>query len=440
MTPKRALHSLQVLLIASLIITPVWLSLANSARAETPAGYSEYYIPGSEEQMWGIFYDLDPYLLDINQGMHSTVAITAGTDNTSLYYDHWEDGYDFVPGDPASADESYILNQGDVQVFESANIPVNPRGTDTYHDGQDRIYSVGGAVTVSRATWTESASTLFAQAWEVLPTRPYQTQYSIPAGENLAAAPTNYTDFTSSYMILQSTADDNSVQVDDPLTALSPDIDAILDKGEVTQLYHVNAGTTVNATYPVQVQTIYGNDYGGTAHYDSRDFTLIPSALWDTEYYSPVGGFGGGYETDLYIYNPHSTDLTISYQDMLGQGSFSIPAGGTVAYSSGTGRYVPQDSGVYLSAGQPFWGIGSADTESTTYDWGFSLLPASALTSDYYLGWAPGTSEPVPTDNGSPAFVTPVQDNTTIYADFSPVDGSADVSYTSIPSPKNRLK
>ncbi len=207
-------------------------------------------------------------------------------------------------------------------------------------------------------------------------------------------------------------------------------MDVILDKGDVTQLYHINAGTTVNAAYPVQVQTIFGNNYGGTAHYDSRDFTLVPSTLWDTEYYSPVGGFGGGYDTDLYIHNPYTTTLAISYEDSLGMGGFDIPAGGTLAYSTGTGRSVPQDSGVHLSASQPFWAIGSADAESTTFDWGFSLVPSSALTSEYFLGWAPGTSEAVPTDNGSPAFVTPVQDNTSIYVDYSPADGAADAVYT----------
>ena len=36
-----------------------------------------------------------------------------------------------------------------------------------------------------------------------------------------------------------------------------------LDRGEVTQLYHINAGTTVTADKPVQVQFIIGTPYTG---------------------------------------------------------------------------------------------------------------------------------------------------------------------------------
>jgi LPXTG-site transpeptidase (sortase) family protein len=44
------------------------------------------------------------------------------------------------------------------------------------------------------------------------------------------------------------------------------------------------------------------------------------------------------------------------------------------------------------------------------------------------LGWAPGTTDL--SANGSPVFVTPTVDNTTIYVDFNPLDGVADVTYT----------
>ncbi len=173
MKSKRAIQILVAVIWVSLTAFPLLPGQLLGARADIPAGYSEFYIPGSEEQMWGIFYDLDPYLLDINDGMHSIIAVTAGADNTSLYYDHWEDDYDFDPGNLTSADESYFLDQGDVQKFESSAIPVNPRGTTNYYDGRDRLYVIGGAVNVSRAIWTESAGTLFAQAWEVLPIKPY---------------------------------------------------------------------------------------------------------------------------------------------------------------------------------------------------------------------------------------------------------------------------
>ncbi len=422
--PKSWLNWLMLFVLVLTLCSP-----PAPVRAAATSGYLEYFIAGGEEQMWGVFFDLDPYLLDINQGMRAVISFTATSADTLLYYDHWEDGYDFDPANPATADESYTLARGEVKIFTSANIPVNPRGSNVYYDGRDRVLVVGGMPAVSRVSWPESAGTLFAQAWEVFPTKPYQNQYTLPVGENLAGAPTYYTDFTKSYLIVQSTSNNNRVQVDDPLTVPSPDLDVVLQLGEVSQLYHVNTGTTISATYPVQAQMIVGNNYGGTAHYESRDLTLVPTSLWANEYYSPVGGFGSGYDTDLFIVNPYANDLLVNYSDSLGSGAFTVPANSTRAYSTLRGQAVPQNSGVHLSAAQNFWAVGVADTESTTYDWAFSLVPVTALTDEYYLGWAPGSSQATPSVNGSPAFVTPVQDGTTVFVDFGPNDGIVDRIY-----------
>ena len=60
------------------------------------AGYAEYYITGHEQQLWDIFVDLDnDPVLDAGQGSHTTIAVATETDSTTIYYDHWEDGYDF---------------------------------------------------------------------------------------------------------------------------------------------------------------------------------------------------------------------------------------------------------------------------------------------------------------------------------------------------------
>ena len=91
---------------------------------------------------------------------------------------------------------------------------------------------------------------------------------------------------------------------------------------------------------------------------------------------------------------------------------------------------MPTGSGVYVRSDDIFWGIGSGDTESVTYDWGFSLVPAYALEDHYFLGWAPGSSDAVPVVNGSPAYISPVQDDTQIFVDYSPTDGTTDLTFT----------
>jgi hypothetical protein len=176
--------------------------------------------------------------------------------------------------------------------------------------------------------------------------------------------------------------------------------------------------------------------FHATTSSEIRGYSAVPDILWNREYYNPVGGFAPRIisglpagNTDLYLYNPHPFTITISYEDSVGTGSFDVSAESCLSYSDGAGRTVPQDSGVRLQSTSTFWGIGSADTESLNFDWGYSLVPAYALTDDYYLGWAPGSSDPAPAVNGSPVFVTPVQDNTTVYVDYSPTNGTVDATF-----------
>ncbi|MGH2618942.1 MAG: sortase [Anaerolineales bacterium] len=430
MTVRQAARSIARFLGLAVIALALG-GLATPAHAQSAAGYSEFYIPGATQQMWDIFENLDnnPDLVEAS-GMHNVTAVTATLDSTTIYYDHWEDGYDFDPANPAAtADESYVLNSGDVQEFESSNIPVDPRGTATFYDGRDRIFVAGGPVTVTGAHWPESIGTVFSLAWEIYPTKPFLTNYTIPVGQDLAGAPNNYIDFTRAYVIVQSTTDNNTVVVDDPSTG-PVDLTVTLNRGEVTQLYSINSGTTVAADDPVQVQFIVGRfATGNTSEIDG--YSAVPDSLWDNEYYNPVGSAAvGGGDVDLFLYNPNSSAITINFEDLTGSGSFSVPANSTRSYSAGAGRLVPNNSGVYLSSSSIFWGIGSGDTESANWDWGYSLVPVNALQDHYFLGWAPGSSEATPTVNGSPAYITPVQDDTTVFVDYSPTDGTVDATFT----------
>ena len=193
-----------------------------------------------------------------------------------------------------------------------------------------------------------------------------------------------------------------------------------MNRGEVTQLFHINAGTTVLATAPVQTQFIVGQPNGGTAS-DSRSYTAVPSGLWSSSYYGPVPSFGGGSNTDVFIYNPTAAPLTINYEDSLGSGSFTIPGNSTLSYQDLTGRFVPTNSAVYLESADGatnFWAIGSVNTENADYNYGFTFIPPDQLTQEYFISWAPGTTNL--SANGSPLFVTPIEDDTTVYVDYSP--------------------
>jgi LPXTG-site transpeptidase (sortase) family protein len=371
--------------------------------------------------------------------LHNIITIIVDQDNAMVYYDHWENGY--LNG--AAGDETYTTNMGSVITFTS-DLPVPRAAGDsclsmvsikmaespktTCYDGRDRIYIIGAA-SVVQAFWPNVTGTVYANAWEIYPVTSLESNYTIPVGENMAAAPTSYLDFDQSFILVQAVHDNTRVQIDDP-TSAGVEVDTMLNRGEITQLFHSNEDTTVTSSHPVYVELMTGQYNTGISS-ESRSYTIIPRNLWESSYYSPVPGFVGGYDTDIFIFNPSGADLIINYQDRIGTGSFVVPTHSARSYQSLTGRFVPPDSAVYLEAANKttkFWAIGAVDTESAAYNYGFSLIPTSTLSNDYYLGWAPGTTDL--SANGSPVFVTPTVDNTIIYVDFNPLDGAADVTYT----------
>ena len=82
-----------------------------------------------------------------------------------------------------------------------------------------------------------------------------------------------------------------------------------------------------------------------------------------------------------------------------------------------------------LTATNDIYVIGSADTEAGSYEWGFNLLPSNMLVNEYYLGWAPGNSAAIPSNNCSPVWITATQNNTSVSVDYSPGDGIYEATY-----------
>jgi LPXTG-site transpeptidase (sortase) family protein len=433
---------LVVFVIFSSLLVPYSVSAADG---------KEYYIPGGADQLFQILKDIDndPDLGNAFGGggscttapcnqLHNVITVVVGQNNAMIYYDHWENGY--LNG--AAGDETYTANKGNVLTFISdINIPraagnecsssvkINMTETPTTacYDGQDRIYVVG-SVSVVQAFWPAVTQTVFANAWEIYPVSALANNYTIPVGENLAVAPTNYLDFDQTFVLVQAVQDNTHVQINNP-AIIGMEVDTTLNRGEIAQLFHIDEDTTVTSNLPVYAQLITGR-FHSTLSSESRSHSVVPRNLWKSSFYSPVPGFSGGYDTDIFIFNPNGADLTINYEDQVGTGSFVVPPHSTRSYQSLTGRFVPPNSAVYLEAEDQtieFWAIGSVDTESAAYNYGFSLIPSSVLSNNYYLGWAPGTTDL--SANGSPVFVTPTKDNTTIYVDFGPFDGVVDATY-----------
>ncbi|HXA19759.1 MAG TPA: hypothetical protein VN380_22440, partial [Thermoanaerobaculia bacterium] len=209
-----------------IFIACLLLLSAGAAFGQAAAGYSEYFLPGDEQNMYFIFNDLD-----VNggaTGMHSVTSVVAWSGNTTIYYDHWENGYNFDPNNPAAtADETYVLaTPGSIKLFESSNVPNirNPASTcagqgnpgNRCYDGGDRIYVAGGPVTVTRAVWMEARGAgNQGDAWEIYPVKPQLTTYVLPFGEdNFATSNAFFTGFERVYALIQATDDNTTVTVD----------------------------------------------------------------------------------------------------------------------------------------------------------------------------------------------------------------------------------
>src|SRR5215510_13787263 len=223
-------------LVFTLVFFVVFSTFTISVTAQG-SNTAEYYIPGSTDQLFQILQDIDndPDLGNAFGGgvcsappcnrMHNVITVIVDQDNAQVFYDHWENGYSSGP----SGDETYSANKGDVLVFESFDIPVprsagntcrstnpSPSGSSTAcYDGRDRIYVVGG-VSVVEAFWPERTGTVYANAWDIYPISALQKNYTVPVGENLALAPTNYIDFDQVFVMVQALQNGTSVQINDP--------------------------------------------------------------------------------------------------------------------------------------------------------------------------------------------------------------------------------
>ncbi|MBV9070115.1 MAG: hypothetical protein JO093_07655 [Acidobacteria bacterium] len=476
-------HPLTHRALRTIIVTSCLLFLcAGAAFGQAAAGYSEYFLPGDEQNMYFIFNDLDTNAGAT--GMHSVTSVVAWSANTTVYYDHWENGYNFDPNNPAAtADETYTLaTPGTIKVFESSNVPnirnaastcagqTNP-GNRCY-DGGDRVYVAGGPVTVTRAMWMEARGAgNQGDAWEIYPVKPQLTTYVLPFGEDNFATDTNFfTGFERVYALIQATDDNTTVTVDLNHDG-APDIlnlnrDATwnnagdgttvtLQKGETFLLDRVsacslhvtcttfpgggplNSGAVINGNKTLQVKYVAGRI---AQTYAARGLSAFPRGFWTNDYYAPFSQAANANAgvTDYYLFNPNATPLTINWQSQTTSGSFAIPGNSSQSYNRAIGANpsVPVGSGLYFSATSPFWGVGFGDSTSQgtptgqAFEWGFSLLPTTFLYKEHFMGWSPG-SLPLNTapTNGNGVFLTVGQDNTQVFVDYNN-DGTPDVTYT----------
>ena len=412
--PMRSLV-VSMILISVVLAFPIVGFLTQPVLA-LPAGFHEFFTPMSANLTQDIFVNIDNDPV-VSNGMHYVVGVTASADNTVVYYDHWENGY----GSGATGfDEMVALSKGEFHTFESSNVPSSPRGTAEFYDGGDRIFVSGSLLQFVVSTWPESPGTVFTDAWEVYPVQAWENQYVVPVGEAITG---DNGDFDKVWIEVMSGSDGNSITVIDGATSTT----VTGNKGATYTEEITGTKATVSSTAPVQVHVMTGAPNSGLSS-EMRGFTATPQAYWSNNYYAPVPSWTTGENSNLWLYNPDPSQITVNWEERFASGCFTIDAGATRSYFDGTGHYVPTNSGVHLSSSDTFWGIGTGDTGSAIYDWGYALIPFDFLGTDNYLSWSPGTSDL--SANGSPVYIMATTPGTTIYIDYGPNDGVWDQTLT----------
>ncbi len=433
------------------LMAGMWVPVAYAKPAEPAVLLQTYFVPGPEAQ-------IRDTLLALYSGtgsvLRSVVSIAATADNTLIYYDHWEDGYELdiehptqgttqVWGDNNAANgippgfASDVIHADDIVALEN-DVALPRNATEIRYDGGDK-FGVNKGIAVTRAGWAITPGPVLAGAMEVQDTGKYGTHFEAPVGVDVNA----HEMFEYVGLLVMAAQNGTVVQIDRDGNG-TVDVTQTLNQGQSAQVNGgIRSGATVTASRPVQVHLITGDI---STHYESRWYMLYPTTQWDDSYYNPVGSTavdaytGNPQETYVFLYNPNGSLITVQYQTQAGGGSFAVSAGGVYQYE------MPPDSGAhfYTGGGGDFFAIATVGAGivptpeyNNTYDWGFSLVPGGNLTPVAVVGWGPGTADR--SANGSPAWVMAVNP-TTLYVDYDgdpttgpltdPHGSHYDVSYT----------
>lgn len=388
-------------------------------------------------------------LKTINAGagpiMQFTVGITNAAAGSTLYYDHWEDGYEADIANPVQASTLVfgdgIAGNGDAATYCGAtcagdllpqgaplimqnNIPTPRNSAVHLFDGGDKVASTRGFA-ITAGGFTTATGSLLATVVSAYDTSKYSTDYTAPVGTDTAVPAGTSDAFAYSGLLIQAAKDGTVVQVDTNGDG-TVDNTQTIDEGK-TMLVNggVLEGATVHSTQPVMVHEITGDP---TANYESRTFNLVPDEVLWNDYMSPVGSSIDSFRTINFLYNPNAASLTVTPTCTGCSGTLNVPANAGVAFASPSGQAVrfkstgPHFIAVAGVGSQSGAAPGAAGDSSSAWDWGYTLLPTTQLTTQVVLGWAPGNSNlppsaPVADRDDNPVWITTLA-ATDLFVDF----------------------
>jgi hypothetical protein len=406
-------------------------AIGNLALAGDPP-VQVYYFPLPEDEAYTSINTIYPgnaaCNINVNaaylpaEPMNGYNSVSIAADNTVIYFDHWEDGYEpdianpiqastetwgdglFANGAPpgVTTDAADVLNAGTLIILEETTIDVDTLDTVIDYDGRDKIGSTE-FVSATRALWASGSSTLLAGAFEMYDTTRWGTLYTVPVGEDLVSNQV----FEYVGLTLMASEDATRVTIDSDADG-NPDQTVVINEGDT---FFVNGGllvgASVSASAPIQVNYLTGDV---CATYEARFYTPFPDDQWADTYHTPVDSntdsSGNFAATHVWLFNPDAGDIDVTVENQFGTSIQTVPDNGTVGVqvASGSGtKFSTADNSLFYALST----IDSGTFSSSSSDWGFSLVPETQMYQQLLVGLGFG-ADPTTTStaNTSPVWLT----------------------------------
>jgi uncharacterized repeat protein (TIGR01451 family) len=427
----------------ALLATTLVLTLGRSepATAANPRPVMTGYIPLNTAQFYDGLRAIAVGATNANFGTNLTftVGITNAGAGAIITYDQWEDGFEpdpttpsqastlvFGDGNPANGNAALycaactgdLLPPGASLIMQN-QIPRDRTAGAQFFDGGDKVLSTRG-FTITAGGYPTTLGSVIAGVVSSYDTTLYRTEYTVPVAPDSPIV-NGQNAFNYTAVLVQASEPNTVVEIDGDANG-TYETSVTINEGQTTLQKVTKAGAKVRASAPVQVHLATGDT---TATYESRWLTLFADADLASDYLSPAGAPDTA-PTVNFLYNPSASPLVVN-TTISGTPSVTIPAKGSMAVNSPAGTAVRFQA----ASGTPFAAVAAIgahhSSNSSTWDWGATLVPYSRLTSQVILGWAPGNSAVPPSsasNNGSkgkdtfdPVWVTPAA-ATTIYVDY----------------------
>ncbi len=429
------------------------LAVCTTVHASSPPPSQVFYVPFPEDDQLAGFAGINGASVD---PLAVFVTFSAATDNTVIYYDHWEDGYEeditnpkqsttlvFGDGNPANGyppgNPADLIPAG--TVFSLRNyVQSTTLQSVLDYDARDKVASYK-PISLTKTSFPASTNTLLAGCVEVFEQGLWGTEYRVPVGVDMPTSTATSTltndanmfDYTA--LSIMAGAKGASVQIDADNNGVFEQT-VSLAEGQTAYVTGVNTGGRVVSDNPVQVILFSGRP---GSNYQSRDTSLLPTYRWSNSYYAPVSTTST-YGTCVFLYNPGASAITVSYDYRSSASAYttatvSVPAGGNarvnLSPASGTTHYGAYRFHTTGATPPVFYAFCAVDGTSATtsqnqaYDGGFTLVGQPSLTTQVLLSLGIGRdpySSINPTENGNPLWVTTAGNGhtpVTVYVDYN---------------------